>query len=159
MKRILFILSICLVAFASQAQLASKIRTLKVVNQGEYVSFNTKYTDTLKSNDTLAYVINITHVNDINFVLDQRSKVVANDTTVTIKFFESIDGVNYYATQAGASPSAYTKTFAKGASNTLYDSNYDVCWFNSRYLKIMFISSTKSGFKKCMYGYLKTSIK
>ena len=155
-----FILSVLFIAFAFtvNAQLASKVRTLKVINQGEFVSYNSTLKDTLKSNDTLAYVLPITHIANVSFELELRSKIVANDTTVTVKFFESIDGVNYYSTVAGSSPSAYTKTFAKGASDVIYVSASDICWFKGRYLKIMFIGATKTGLKKCLYGNIKTVI-
>jgi hypothetical protein len=140
------------------AQLPSKIHTVKV-SAGTYVALPLASADTLISGDTIAYVFQIEHSTNVDLSFDVRNKIVANDTSVAVTFWESLDGITYYAVLAGSTPSAYTKTIAKGAGNTSWVCASDYCWFGMRYLKVMFIAKPKTGFKKIFYGYLKTNLR
>jgi hypothetical protein len=160
MKKIILILAIALISTLSYSQRASKIHTASVVNQGEYVQFDATLTDTLKSNDTVTYVFPVTHVNGIYPIIDLREKLKSTgDTTIAMTVYESMDGITYYAVNAGSSPSAYTKTLAKSVTGIEYNGASDVVWFESRYLKLMFVSPARTGFKKILSGYIKFTIK
>ena len=161
MKKIVLFLAIGLFAFSSMGQSAAKVHTAKWVNQGEFVSFDLTLKDTIKSADTVSYVFPVLHTNAINFIVDFRMKLVANDTTVAMTALESMDGITYYPINFGAvgTTSAYGKTVAKGNTSVEYNGASDAAWFEGRYLKLMFIAKTKSGFKKIFSGYVKFNIR
>ena len=160
MKNLFLFITLIAISFASLGQVASKIRTLQTVEAGHFAKLNPSKFDTLKSNDTLAYVIPVTHANLVLPLVQQKFKLVAGDTTVTVKFFESIDNITYYAVVAGASPSAYTKTVtATNNYSAEYNGNVDLEYFDAIYLKIMYISKTKSTLKTIPYGYIKFNVK
>jgi hypothetical protein len=161
MKKLFCLLMFALLTFTLQAQVAAKVHTSKVVNQGEFVSFGMALHDTLKSADTVSYVFPVTHINSVGFIIDQRMKLVANDTTIAMTTWESIDGITYYAINYGAvgTSSAYGKTLAKGIVSVEYNGDSDYAWFSGRYLKLMYIAKTKSGFKKILSGYVKFNIR
>ena len=158
MKKFSLLLVSLLVSLISFSQSASKVKSYNL-KQGEYVQFNSAKTDTLKSGDSIAYVFRISRSNSITPIIDLRPLVIANDTTIALTVLESIDGITYYAVNAGTSPSAYTKTVAKGSTAIEYNGASDVVWYEGRYLKLLFIAKTKSGFKKVLSGYVGANIK
>lgn len=141
------------------AQIASKVHTSRQLNQGDYVTFNTSYADTLKSGDTLSYVFPVTHINCLWPYMTQKFRLVANDATVTVKFYQSMDGITYYQVLAGGTPSAYTKTVATtSGSSVQYSFIQDTAQFESRYLKVMYFAAVNSGFKTIPYGTVKLNL-
>lgn len=54
MKKILLISMLFLITVGSYAQQASKVHTQSWTSQGNYVQFDSKLSDTLKSNDTVS---------------------------------------------------------------------------------------------------------
>lgn len=156
---------IFMVAFISTftfGQVASKVHTSSTVNQGEFISFNSDLADTLTSNDTISYVFPVRHANSVNLIVGMRNKLVANDTSIAVTFYSSFDGVTYVPINYGAvgTSSAYTKTIAKSAASYVeWNGASDAAWFEGRYLKIMYISKTKSGFKKILYGSVKFNVR
>lgn len=163
MRKSFLLLIILVGALSLSAQVSSKVRNVGKFEQGQNITFDASLTDTLKSNDTLSYVFNISHANEVDLILDQRNKLVAAvaaDTTVTLSFLESSDGITYTQVLAGSSPAAYTKAILKSAAgNVTYTCVSDICWFSGKYLKLMYISKTKSGFKKIFSGNLRTNIR
>jgi hypothetical protein len=159
--RKLFLLLIILVGDLSlSAQVSSKVRNVGKFEQGQNITFDASLTDTLKSNDTVSYVFQISHANEVDLIIDQRNKLVAADTAITLNFMESSDGITYTPVLAGSSPSAYTKSILKSApANVTYICDSDICWFSEKYLKLMYISKTKAGFKKILSGNLRTNIR
>lgn len=161
MKR--FILSLFLLAalvFDINAQRAAQVKTY-YVDAGKYIAFNSNKADTLKTNDTISYVFVCQHQQSVNPIIDLRPLLVAADTTIALSVFESMDGVTYYNCNYGAvgTSTQYTKTVAKGSTNIEYNGASDAIWFEARYLKLMFISKPKSGFKKILSGYVKMNIR
>lgn len=160
MKKLLFLFSILAALLAANAQQAKKIHNLPITSQGQFLSFNANLHDTLGSNDTLTYIVPVTHTNLITplHVVNFKTVDTIGDTTVTIKFYESMDNITYFAVKADTSD--YTKTVSSpGTSNNEYNGNFDAEFFDSRYYKIMFFSKTKTGFKTIPYGYIKFNIK
>ena len=160
MKNLILIIFIFVASLSLNAQVASKVRDEGLINQGQNTIYDARLTDTLKSNDTLSYVFQISHANEVDLILDQRNKLVAADTAITLNFMESSDGITYTPVLAGSSPSAYTKSILKSAAgNVTYICDSDICWFSEKYLKLMYISKTKAGFKKILSGNLRTNIR
>jgi hypothetical protein len=159
MKKFLILSVMCLFCIASQAQLAAKIHTSAKVNEGSYISFNPNKADTLKSGDTISYVFPVTHINRVVPVIDLRSKLVASDTIIDVKYWGSMDGITYYQVYAGSSPAVWVTTIAKGAAAGSESNGYtSIAYFGLRYFKIMFIARANSGFKKIPYGYVKFDV-
>jgi hypothetical protein len=161
MKKLFILFSLALFTFSLNAQVAAKVHTEKAINQGEFVSFDLSLKDTLKSADTISYVFPVIHTNSVNFIVDLREKLVANDTTVAMTALESVDGITYYPILYGAvgTTSAYGKTLAKSITGIEYNGASDMAWIETRYLKLMFIAKAKSGFKKILSGYVKFNIR
>jgi hypothetical protein len=168
-----FLISILLlIAVAVSAQLptvSTKIKNVGASKQGEYISFNKNLTDTLKSGDTLFYKFEITHTNEINPYVVQNWKLIAADTTVTVTFWQSMDGITtasrswiqiYNTTTLPVTTSAYAKSVTATSANTVnYDFGQDMAFLSSRYLGIRYIAKTKTGFKSIPYGTVKNNIK
>ena len=153
---------ICFASAMTFGQVASKVHTSNVVTQGEFISFNLAKTDTLKSNDTLSYVFPVRHTNSVNIIVDMRNKLVANDTSIAVTFYSSMDGITYVPVNYGAvgTSTAYSKAIAKSAATYVeWNGASDAAWFEGRYIKVMFISKTKTGFKKILYGTVKINIR
>lgn len=163
MKNLIFLFALIIgLGFTTQshAQIASKVKDLGAINQGGFVEVNPFLKDTLKSGDTISYKVRISHANDVNLYQVQKFKKIAADTSVAVSFWQSMDGTNWYAVQAGSSPSAYTKTVtATNNYNTEYIGEIDQVYFVSRYYKVMFIAKAKTGFKSIPYGSIAVLIK
>ncbi len=155
MKKIILISMLFLITVFSQAQQAKKIHSYNS-SAGNFIAFDSKLTDTLKSADTVSYVFYVNHNNRVAPIMDLREKLIAGDTTVTLNVLESFDGITYYSVYAGTlgSTSAYTKTLAKSVTAIQYDGLNDQVWFGTVYIKYMFISPVKSTFKKILSGYI-----
>ena len=158
MKKILLISILLILSAGLFAQQSKKVHTLPTTSAGNYVQFDSRLSDTLKSADTISYVFPINHVSGVAPIIDLREKLVSTgkDTTVVLKVFESFDGITYSDVYAGTlgSTMAYTKTLAKAISQIQYDGIVDQVWFGTVYLKLMFVSPVRTGFKKILSGYV-----
>ena len=149
----------------AQMPRASKIKSLKAVNQGEFVNFNPSLSDTMSSADTLVYKVSLTHTNQIVPYIIQKVKRLDSTANVTITFWESVDNSTWYAIQAWTSLSnfaltSYSKTASVSANiSTPYLFDADAAFFSSRYFAIRYISATKTGFHCIPYGTIKFNIK
>lgn len=171
MKKLFSIIAlISIVLFASaQLPISTKIKNVGLVKQGEYISYDKNYTDTLKSGDTLFYKFEVTHTNEIVPYVVQNWKLVSADTTVTVTFWQSMDGVTtasrswlqiYNTTTLPVTTSAYSKTVTATSANTAnYNFSQDMAFLGSRYLGIRYIAKTKTNFKSIPYGTVKVNIK
>ena len=176
---------------SAQLPVSTKVKTLGAISdQGigapSIATFNAAKTDTLKSGDTLFYKVLINHGSVGYPYISQLTKLVANDTTATATFWQSVDGsTNWqqikYLSQTTTLVFDTTK-YAKGTTGKFWDLysasgtsvNAETVWsvtvnkstttgtnfsfwrqnakFESQYLGIRFIASTKSGFKTIYYG-------
>jgi heme-degrading monooxygenase HmoA len=158
MKRIfILLLAVICVTVSAQTPVAAKIKTLSVAKPGQIVSFNAAKADTLKSADTLFYKILINHEGNVTAYISQLTKLVANDTTATVTYWQSVDGsTNWQAVKKGAAQAAYSATIAK-STTTGVDVSFlrDTAYFESQYLGVRYIGKTKSGFKTILYGSIR----
>jgi len=160
MKKIIVLLSFLAFVFVGYSQVSSKIETHTNITQGSVCKFNSDKLDTLKSADTLSYVFQVLHANSVNPYITQKFDMKAADTTVTLTFYQSADGINWHVLNAGTSPSAYTKSVtATSGNNVNYVGASDIVWFEAPYLKIMYVAKAKTGFKSIPYGSVKFNIK
>ena len=150
----LVILSICFISFDIKAQLpiASKIKIVGTYNAGDCVDLNIKKADTLKSGDTLAYLINVKHTERVYPYMTQKfTKVSTGDTSVTIAFYQTTNYYNsnhLFAIITGSGSSAYTQSVTSTSSyyaNYLFDK--DAAWFESYWLAVIYTAKGKTGFK------------
>lgn len=158
MKKILILIaSLCFsVAIMAQLPVASKIKDLGTYSVGKIVSFNSSLADTLKSGDTLAYRIAFNHTGVGYPYISQLTKLVANDTTAYVRFYQSVNGssnlqilkkVGAYA--APTNNDTIAKSTTAGRDIDMFRNSIP---FNSQYLIIWIVAPVKSGFKTIIYG-------
>jgi hypothetical protein len=175
MKKIFSIsmmLAIMLLAFTTRTKAQTNYYGSQM-QEGQFQGFNLALTDTIsnakKKKDTLNFIFPITHTYLGYWTIDQRWKTVTKDTTITVKFWESMDNLIWFQVQNFASVSSgvitsgnYTKTIAKSATSPIvYNSLPDQVYFTMRYLKIMYIMASEyksQVIKKIVYGYVKYNI-
>jgi hypothetical protein len=178
MKKI-FIISLLLVGWIT-SQAAVNIPTSTKVHvwsgtggvlfaqPGQYVGINLGTTyDTLKSADTLFFVIpiyydkkvsdNIGKTNKVYpYIAQQWKKGGTRDTVnVTVTLWQSMDGVTtssktWVQLKSGKSLTAYSKTLSAYQLGVVQeiDCMRDTAYFNSVYLGIRYIAGTQTGFKE-----------
>jgi hypothetical protein len=98
----------------------------------------------------------------VYLTIDLRGKVIANDTTITMTMLQSMDGITYYAVDSGSimhSKTAFSTTLAKAATTKYISGEENNVYFDGKYLKLMFIAKTKTGFKKILSGYAKFNVR
>jgi hypothetical protein len=159
---VMAVFTMCLMA---QIPAVSKITQTFTIEQGKAVSFNTNYADTLKSGDTLFFIIPVEHKDYVYPYITQYWKFVAVDTTVLVTFWQSMTGsqtvdAEWYqinnTTTLPVTLSAYAKTVTATSGNAAdYSFKEEMAWFDSRYLGIRYIARVKTGFKSCPYGTVK----
>jgi len=157
MKKLIVLLSIMFVFVAAQAQTT---RTLTAIKGGLTQSFNLTYADTIESGETLNFILTVNHTEQTAVSIQQFAKVVAADTTIVLTIYESMDGTNWTRFQynnSGAQADYAALTVAKGAVNISYTPDVAGCYLRGRYIKLAYVASTKSGFKKIVSGYIKTA--
>ena len=160
MKKIfsLFLLATLTISLFAQLPTGTKTKNGGSLAIGLICPFNGQLTDTLKSGDTIAYKFLVTHGKVSYAYISELTKLVANDTTVYVKYFQSVDGKTNLQQLKGigaASPPTYNDTIAKstttGRDIDLYRKNPGVP-FASQYFIIWFKAPVKSGFKTILYG-------
>jgi hypothetical protein len=170
MKRLITILmmfDMILFSVSAQLPIAKKIKTLGAIAEKPsgvmptILKFNTAYSDTLKSGDTLFYKVPIIHSTLGYPVVVFSPKLIqaGKDTISTLTFWQSYDGVKWVQCNAVSnaySPSAYSATVPK-STTTINEYSF---WtnnikFEGQYLGIRFIAKTRSLFKTCYYGSIR----
>lgn len=117
--------------------------------------------DSLQVSDSIAYFTSVAHINEVEPVHTWYwNKIGSGTATITLTYWWSNDGVNYFQCTQGAAEAAYTKTFSPTA-NTWYsvDFSRDSIRFPGRYLKTYFITSATASVKGKLINQLKINIK
>jgi hypothetical protein len=157
MKKIFSLIFIAVFAVSVFAQLPVKTKIHDGSgNAGTIMTFNKNLSDTLKSGDTIAYRFLINHSKISYAYISELTKLVANDTTVYVKYFQSVDGssnLQQLKAVGAASAPTYNDTISK-STTTGRDIDFfrKSLPFGSQYLIIWFKAPVKSGFKTILYG-------
>lgn len=157
----IFLASITLITSVS-AQ--TRTKTTANINQGEYIDFggfNMVPSDSLQVTDSIAYIIPITHANDINaYQIFRWKKSGAGTATVTVNYFQGNDPTNFFAVPKGVAQSAYTKTFTLSTDSVVQiNPTVDTAIISGRYLKVQFFTSNTASVKGYIANRLKTNVK
>jgi hypothetical protein len=134
------------------------------INQGQYIDFggiNMVPSDSLQVTDSIAYVIPITHENDINCYQVFRWKKSGSGTaTVTVNFFQGNDPKYFFPVTKGVAATNYTKTYTLSTDST-FNINFttDTALVSGRYLKVQFFTSNTADVKGYIANRLKTNVK
>lgn len=170
MKRLITILAIiglCAFSLSAQLPIAKKIKTLGTIAEKPsgtaptILKFNTLYTDTLKSGDTLFYKVPIVHstLGYPSVVFSNKLVTAGKDTVSTLTFWQSYDGskwVQCNTVSNAYSLSAYSATVPKSTTTineySFWSNNIK---FEGQYLGIRFIAKTRSLFKTIPYGSIR----
>lgn len=162
MKKFLLLAALSVAFVSTQAQV--RTHTVANIQQGQYIDLGgntTSPTDSLQVTDSVAYIIPITHNNDVNvFNSFYWLKSGSGTATVTVNFFQANDPTNFLPIKAGLAQSNYTKTFTL-ASTQWNDISFarDTARFEGRYLKVQFITSSTASVKGYVFNRLKTYVK
>jgi hypothetical protein len=143
MKKFICILLASMAFISGSVDAQTRTRTTANIEQGQYIDLGTSYLagDTLQVTDTVAYIIPITHMNDIYpYFNTYWVKSGSGTATITMSFFQSNDptnSTNFKAVVAGVAQSAYTKTLTLSATGWANDVSFarDTARFEGRYLK------------------------
>ena len=146
----------------SSAQLRTTITP--AINQGTYTDLGGVYpggpSDSLQVSDSIAYIVPILHLNKVwPYINFQWNKIGSGTATVTLSFLQGNDPTNLFAIKAGVAQATYTKSYTISASGPQeIDFARDTAYFNARYLKIYFITSSTASVKVKIAVRLKTNI-
>lgn len=152
--------SVLLAFFATLAATSfAQVRTKQMgqVQQGTFADFggtNLVASDSLQVTDSIAYVIPVVHGERlVPYISWQWVKIGAGTATVTLNVFAGNDPTNLYTVKAGAARAAYVKTYtlsASGSNEISFDR--DTAFFEGRYLKLQFITSSTASVKGKLVG-------
>jgi len=133
-------------------------KTQKSCTQGQYVDFGGAKSDTIIASDTVNYYLFCEHTNDVTPYISFTWTKTTGNPTVTLKFYQSLDGVNYTAVPTRGT-SAYTKTITPTASTSYYYSfQKDTVLFEGRFLEVSIITPVTTC-KAIIGGRVKFTIK
>lgn len=155
-------LAILSIAGISKAQ--TRLKITSNTQQGQYIDFggvNLIPSDSLQVTDTLAYIVPITHLNNIDFYHSfYWQKIGSGTATLKIVYLAGNDPTNFFTIKAGKAQAPYVKTLTLSASGW-YDINsvLDTAVVSGRYLKLQFITSGTASVKGKIFNRLKTNIK
>lgn len=167
MKKLLFISAIfalCLSAAPVTSNAQTRTTTTSYINQGQFIDFggtNLTPSDSLQVSDSLAYIIPITHNNDIDlYHTFYWSKIGAGTATLTINYLQGNDATNFFPVKKGVAQSDYTKSLTLSSSGWYnFSTALDTATVSGRYLKVQFITSSTSSVKGKIFNRVKTNIK
>lgn len=175
MKKLILFVSFILAAFCSFSQVRTTIRPQ--LYQGNYTDIpgifaptatspspGLSISDTLQVSDTVAYVIPVTHTNNVDFFSDiYWNKIGSGTATITVTYYQSNDPYNFGTGSqltAGVAKSAYSKTITGSASGWTYiNFAQDSVNFAGRYLKIEYMTSSTASVGGKIFTRLKSTIK
>lgn len=117
--------------------------------------------DTLQVSDTVAYILPVNHLNDVDFYQQfYWSKSGSGTATLVVAFLQSNDPYNFVAVPKGGAGSAYTKSYTLSASGWNYISfKADTASFTGRYLKITYTTSNTASVGGKVFTRIKSTIK
>lgn len=161
-----FLLSVC----TSFAQVRTTTRT--TITQGSFLDFPGSLSslnpaasqmDTLQVSDTVAYILPITHTNNIDVYSEWYwQKNGAGTATMTISFLQSNSPFGpFTACLKGVAQSAYTKTATLSASGWQTPISFanDTVRVEGRYLKVQYMTSSTVSVGGKVFTRLKTNVK
>jgi hypothetical protein len=143
--------SILMIASIPKSDAQTRTSTLFTISQGQFTDFGGSFyplvaSDSLQVTDSLGYIIPITHTNEVAGIYHNWfwKNYGSGTATVTVNYFQSNDGVNFFPVKAGVAQANYSKTFTLSA-NTYNETSFarDTARFDGLYLKVqMFTSAT-----------------
>lgn len=164
-----------LIGITANAQLRTSIRS--TIQQGTYLDYPGSFfptatstvptsaaSDTLQVSDTVAYVLPITHTNDVDFYTQWYwTKSGAGTATITLTFYQSNDPYNFATGSQltkGVAQTAYSKSYTLTASGWNYVSfKTDSVNFSGRYLKVQYMTSNTASVGGKVFTRTKSNIK
>jgi hypothetical protein len=165
MKKFICLLLASMALLSTSLHAQTRTKTTASVNQGQYIDFgglNMVPSDSLAVTDSLAYIIPITHLNDINaYQIFRWKKSGAGTATVTVNYFQGNDPTYLtFPVPKGVALSAYTKSFTLSTDSTVQiNLTADTALISGRYLKVQFITSATASVKGYIANRLKTNVK
>jgi hypothetical protein len=167
MKKLL--LFACAFALMLPAMAQTRVVNTGVLPQGNFLDFGGIYPqggtvvpqDSLQVSDSIAYIIPLSHTNDIApYYTWYWNKIGSGTATITLSFLQSNDNVNWQAVLKGQAQSTYTKSYTLSA-NTWSEVSFqrDTAFVMGRYLKVYFITSSTASVKGKIFNRLKANIK
>lgn len=170
MKKFLFVFGFLVtLATTSFAQLRTTTRT--TIQQGQFLDYPgslfaatpaANQCDTLQISDTVAYILPMTHTNDISvYHTWYWLKSGAGTATITVAFLQGNDPYNFVAVKAGAAQAAYTKVITASATGWQVPISFaaDTARFEGRYLKVTYTTSATASVGGKVFSRTKTNIK
>ena len=155
------ILTITVSLFAQMPVITSKIKNLGVSSPGVIVQINPSLADTFGYGDTLFYKVAFNHdAAGFPYISLLHKKLGTRDTTATISYYQSVNGVNWQPLKKGKALSTYTTSIdTTSISNATYSSNNrdisflrDTCYYESQYVGIrIIVNGPSTGSKKTYY--------
>jgi hypothetical protein len=164
MKKFLTILIAASALVTTTLQAQTRTKTTANVNQGEFLDFGgTNFTpsDSLQVSDSIAYIIPLSHSNDISaFHTWKWKKSGAGTATVTVDFFQANDPTNFFPIKKGVAQTDYSKSYTI-TTDSVFVINYaaDTASIQGRYLKVRFITSNTASVKGYLANRFKTYVK
>lgn len=169
MKKILVLFTF-LVSLAVTAGAQVRTKQLGTITQGNTITYPgstslaippSSAMDTLQISDTVAYVIGVSHLNDVTgFHQWYWSKSGSGTAAITLSFLESLDGLNFTPVTKGAALASYTKTYSLSASGWNYvDFKADSANFQGRYFKVQYKTDATASVGGKVYSITKTLIR
>lgn len=167
MKKILFIFSVLLIALAVIAGPNDRTRptvsatALGVGADQTYVTLGGGLGDTLVVSDTLQHVLYVDHTGQLQvYFSTYYQKIGAATATITLNYYQSNDGINWYTLKKGKNQGAYTKSVSVTASAYASTSMLlDTCVLEGRFLKKQYITSSTASVKVKITDKAKINIK
>lgn len=168
MKKFLVLSFLATLALTAGAQVRTKL--ISTIQQGTTLTYPGSTTlaippssamDTLQVSDTVAYIIPVSHLNDVGAYHQWYwAKSGSGTAAIQLAFFQSLDGLNYTPVTKGAAASAYTKTYSLSASGWSYvDFKADSASFQGRYLKVWYKTDGTASVGGKVYSITKTLVK
>jgi len=169
MKKIPFLIGFLVaLALTSNAQLRTSTRS--TIPQGSYLDYPGQWLtavpaaaqmDTIQVSDTVAYILPITHANDVDIAHEfYWTKYGSGTATVTLTFYQG--NTPWYFTQltSGVAKTAYSKSYTISASGDNYVSfKTDSVNFTGRYLKVQYMTSSTASVGAKIISRTKATIK
>jgi len=144
----------------------TRTTTTRNIQQGEFIDLggSSSTGDTLQVTDTVAYIIPVTHANDIfPYINWYWNKSGSGTASITMSFWQSNDptnSTNFKAVVAGVAQTAYTKSYSLSASGWNEVSfARDTARFEGRYLKIQYVTSATANVGGKAFTRVKTVVK
>lgn len=145
----LILLLVVMITAVPKSEAQTRTSTLFNIQQGQFIDFGGVYypsapSDSLQVTDSLGYIIPITHTNEIAGIYHNWfwKNYGSGTATVTVNYFQSNDGVNFFPVKAGVAQNNYSKTFTLSA-NTYNETSFarDTARFDGLYLKVQMYTS------------------